>query len=409
MSYQLVSPGIYKDSRTGNFYERPIVRGRRTWRRLDGHSLKLAKESFAQRRADTTRAKLGLVRDPYRPKAGSVGDIIESYKAAGCPGRDGAPRTGKQLDHEHYRIAKLLPFWRSHDPEQVSAEPDCRAYFAARQRTKVRVNAHCGRAVDMELQTLASALAHAVRAGRLHANPLAVRPHFRAKTIKHCRDTMPANAEELHALAVYLFEKSHRVPLGWQLLLEAFTGCRTSEVLALRWDAAPRQPGYIDGDYLWLSRAKGGTNPFALIHPALRTCLDELKAWHATKPNAGPWFVPSARRPGAPVETTSLTHRLAKVGPIICQRHITSHGLRAYYVTVRRSQGISDGQIAAEIGDASGAAIIASTYGAIPPNWRGGEGIGWLPVKNPPAWECLKRRFEKASDQKSEGSHCEAA
>jgi hypothetical protein len=47
---------------------------------------------------------------------------------------------------------------------------------------------------------------------------------------------------------------------------------------------------------------------------------------------------------------------------------VTSHGMRAYYVTVRRSQGIKDGQIAAEIGDKSGVALIVSTYGDLPPN-----------------------------------------
>jgi hypothetical protein len=63
--------------------------------------------------------------------------------------------------------------------------------------------------------------------------------------------------------------------------------------------------------------------------------------------------------------------------------------MRAYYVTARRSQGISDAQIAAEIGDSTGASIISSTYGAVPPNWRGGGKIGWLPANGPAAWDAL--------------------
>ena len=55
---------------------------------------------------------------------------------------------------------------------------------------------------------------------------------------------------------------------------------------------------------------------------------------------------------------------------------------------MRRSQGVSDAQIAAEIGDSSGAGIIASTYGSIPPNWSGSTApLGWLPAAGAPAWE----------------------
>jgi hypothetical protein len=63
--------------------------------------------------------------------------------------------------------------------------------------------------------------------------------------------------------------------------------------------------------------------------------------------------------------------------------------LRAYYVTVRRSQGVGDGQIADEIGDSSGAATVVQSYGGIPPNWRGAAGLTWMP-KGEPAWKALK-------------------
>lgn len=88
-----------------------------------------------------------------------------------------------------------------------------------------------------------------------------------------------------------------------------------------------------------------------------------------------------------PVDRHTLTYGLTRrAGPIIAKAPRTSHDLRAFYVTVRRSQGIPDAQIAAEIGDRMGAAIIASTYGAIPPNWRGGPQIDFLPTKQEKAW-----------------------
>ena len=58
---------------------------------------------------------------------------------------------------------------------------------------------------------------------------------------------------------------------------------------------------------------------------------------------------------------------------------------------LRQPIEISDAQIAAEIGDASGASIIASTYGAVPPNWKGStQKLTWTPTKGAPAWEVLK-------------------
>ncbi len=51
--------------------------------------------------------------------------------------------------------------------------------------------------------------------------------------------------------------------------------------------------------------------------------------------------------------------------------------------------GISDAQIADEIGDKSGASIIVSTYGSVPPNWRGATGLSWMPANEKPAWEIL--------------------
>ena len=73
-------------------------------------------------------------------------------------------------------------------------------------------------------------------------------------------------------------------------------------------------------------------------------------------------------------------------------RKVTSHGMRAFYVLVRRSWGIQDGVIAVELGIGSGPELIARTYGAVPANWRNGGGprLSWLPTGEP-AWAKLAR------------------
>jgi len=62
--------------------------------------------------------------------------------------------------------------------------------------------------------------------------------------------------------------------------------------------------------------------------------------------------------------------------------------MRAFYVLVRRSWGIDDQVIAVELGQGSGAGLIATTYGDVPANWRNGDGpkLNWLPDPAQYAW-----------------------
>ena len=48
--------------------------------------------------------------------------------------------------------------------------------------------------------------------------------------------------------------------------------------------------------------------------------------------------------------------------------HVTPHGLRSYFVTQARQSGLSDAEIAMLIGDKTGPAIIALTYGDVRPD-----------------------------------------
>ena len=47
---------------------------------------------------------------------------------------------------------------------------------------------------------------------------------------------------------------------------------------------------------------------------------------------------------------------------------MTPHGLRPYFVTRARESGLSDAEIAMLIGDKTGPAIIAHTYGDVRPD-----------------------------------------
>lgn len=378
--------GIYLKHPSKTFFHRPEINGKPTWRKLDVRTLKDARDLKAFLDSQQTLFKRGLAKDPYAEEAlaPTVGELIAGYEAAGYPASNNSSRANGQVQYEKFRLQKLMPFWGNKRVDQIKSNKDCSDYAAFR-RGQLRKGCSGGRSVHLELANLSSVFAWAVNTGKIETNPIAQRPPFLdRKKVTHCRDAMPESAAELHELARAMFSNNQRSePLGWQLLLEAMTGCRTSEILRMRWDAKQGQAGFMDGTHLWLERSKGGINPWAEIHPALKQTLDAMAQWRAMRGlTSSPWFIPSCY--GELMHKRSLTQWLHRLPG----KKRTSHGMRAYYVTVRRSMGIGDGQIAAEIGDASGAPIIVSTYGAIPPNWRGQAGLGWMVEK--PAWEVLE-------------------
>jgi integrase len=149
--------------------------------------------------------------------------------------------------------------------------------------------------------------------------------------------------------------------LAWQALFEANMGLRTVETLELRVDAAPYEPGWItpDGKSLCVRRAKGqeSVNPFVKVHEGLARVISAWRRWKEDRFPDSPWFFPSPIDPSQPVDKCALGHALRRLrkpakgpdGEVLAPflaRKITSHALRAWYVTVRRSHGIADNIIA---------------------------------------------------------------
>lgn len=388
--YKYLKGGLYQCKLTQRFYHRPTINGSRTYRVLDVETKGLARAAIKKLSSDQFLFEHGMKKDPYGAEPATVGELIIGYKEAGCPMKDQQPRTGEQLDQTLSRLKMLEPFWKNRQADQVKPK-DCKGY-AHHRRKSIRKGFDGGRAIDMELGTLAGVFHWAVFEERMDVNPIESRTKERKKgQVRHCKDVMPESIEQVHSLARALFEDPRSQVLGWQLLLEALTGCRTSEILRLRWDAqTDAQAGFICGDHLWLQRSKKGIKPWVDITPELDEVLQALKQWRIARDHQGsPWFIPSYRKPEGPVDGDSLTHALKRITKLLgIERRITSHGLRAFFVTVRRSQHIPDGQIAYEIGDKSGASIIESTYGGIPDNWKGGPGLTFTTPEKP-AWLVL--------------------
>jgi integrase len=356
--------------------------------------------------------------DPYaEPKVkaskATMIQVFDAYIKADCPQMDWKPRKGKALADEK-RNVRFLRVWRGWNEQAVEEVRTSTLKGYAKWRKANSKRMKNGRRVDMEIQTLKAALHNAATDDLIKVNPLATLDlgTFQTGEVAHCKFRRPENAEQLHALARWMFERKSGTRsdiLGFQCLFEALTGVRTSEALRCRWDAKYGEPGFIDGEYMHLARSKQGVNPWVKIHPALKQLLDVMKLWRSTNERYkdSPWFFPSPVDPmKKAIGSTALVHALSDAAAEVCPGlKLTSHGLRSYYVTARRSDfepgktmPPSDAEIAAEIGDVSGASIIIQVYGALPPNWsKSTEGkITWLPSKADakgkvmePAWTAL--------------------
>lgn len=377
----VVDSGLYQSENPKGWWVRPTVNGRRTWRKLVSSSL-----TRARHEARKVLSEHGDGKDPFG-KVCEFNEAADRYEKDGYPNKRFERRDETSFARDERRKLVHLRAYFGKTPIDEIRIASLPGYQAWRQKRMLGGKGGM-RTVEMDYVTLSNVLGHAVSLGWLDMNLVRHgRPRLvTEKNTRHCREVAPADGDELNRLAEMLFVTPKSEVLGWQLLVEAMTGCRTIEVLRMRIDARTiEEPGFIEGNYLFLDRAKNGVNPFAMIHGDLAEVIEAHRRWLAVRfPLSKFWF------PGAdglsPVRRTSLTHALSRVTQALGLPHRTSHGLRSFYVTKRRSDGVRDEQVAAEIGDKT-VDLIRQTYGNRPADWTGGKKMSWRPSSGAAAWE----------------------
>ena len=357
--------------------------------------------AFPQNQKPETRAGRTAPAQNKRERGFEPNDRRRShhrYEADGYLDRDLAIRTAKTEADEKRHCKTLRLFWGAIKVANVS-DITCDDYARWRKDPKRLKQGTGDRITDRELNTLNNAFRYAKRRGLIRLNPLANRPKYQpTNAVHHCREFMPGDAEQLHACAALLFGHPHSAVLGFQMLFEAYTGLRTCEVLKWRTDSGADGFGYVMGQFLRVWRCKNQhlVNPYVNIHDGLVELLAAHKAWKEEHYPQSPWFFPS-HFGGDCVNKSALAHALRRLHRNGGKK-FTSHAMRAFYVTVRRSQGATDALIAHEIGHQSGGATLAGTYGGVPPNWLngGGPNLKWLPASKR-AWSVLNDRAESAA------------
>lgn len=377
------------------YYYLQRLNGKQKWVSLRTQDAKTARDLADQIHSKNVMAAAGFgAVAKIQTTMRSVAAVMDFYVDAGCPKLNGKRRTDRQLLMETGLAENLKRHLGDKDPATLSSS-DWEVYVT--KRLKEYKNKKGNRTIDLEYNALNSAY----RWARRHPDktgiqnpPLPERPVrlSEASEVEHCREFQPENADELHRIAAHFMPlpgdpRIKSTVYGWLTLLSAMIGQRGAEMMHLRTDAkSASQPGFDDGEHLWLYRSKThkGTAPFIKIGPELRACLDAHAEWKRKMFPGNPWFFPSPRKKGKPVEASSFRHAIQRAAEKLGLPKRTAHGLRSYYVNVLRSRGVSDSEIALRIGHKTGGKLIVETYGEVLP-----IKLGWMP-KGKPAWEVWK-------------------
>jgi integrase len=366
--FKWVGDGLYEHK--GKYYARVYISGRRTWRCTGKDTIKEARDWLRQFR----EGKFALRRGYESPnvhlvqKQVTLGKLIDDYIAAGCPTRkmhSKAPQTVKD-ETRYLRVA------RNHFADVAAASlslADCDKYHEWRlgggyvSRFKVRghdVTMHTNggnSAVDHELTALSNALNLAVRRRTLKVNPLHGRARYAsAAEVRHCREVAPT-PEGLQAITGWLRGRNEMVDANLAQFL-ACSGLRIGEALPLKLDKVNLGEGLVN-----VHREKRGVNPWVAITPELETLLQEMMALATSE-----LLFPSPFDASKPRDGSAFRRRLKAACKELGLPHVTPHGLRSHFVTQARQSGLTDAEIAMLIGDKTGPAIIAHTYGDVRPD-----------------------------------------
>lgn len=380
---------IYQQAGTKNYFHSVRLDGKAfpTKRKLAATTKTAAIKEVETLNTRLREASIGVGLNPYATGL-TITEIARKWFAADCPDREGIRRTGQKLEDEKAIVNRALKWWGNKEVLGIIRK-QCRQYkdWRTAQSEKLRLT----RSVDRELLALSNVFEWAIEEDLMKVNPLAGRKKFDdPRQVRHCTAVSIRSDEEFHQLAKLLFASDQSRALGWQLLLEGMTGVRTSELLACRLDAtAPTQPGYLDHHALTVLRLKDGIEPYALLeaapgHSPLRDCLQAFLNWHDKRKIKTPWFIPGRTGKDKP-NRCSLTHALHRACRVLKIPLVTSHGLRAYFVSAQRSMGISDDEIATRLGHKS-TQQVEQTYGTVRPGWRGSWKMDFLPEDFAPAW-----------------------
>ncbi len=355
----------------GKIYARVRDKGRLTWR-----STETAKAADARKWLTKWRRDHWLLRNGFEPEGVvlqrgrvTVAEILDEYTTSGCPTRKATTKLPDTVAKE-LRFAKPVRRFFADTPAAALTLADCdrfrdwrlRGGYVTERKLRNGKTRECKtrggkRQVDLELSTLSTALNYAERRRVIASNPILRRGRYQsADEVRHCREVAPT-PEGLQAIIGWLRGRNETAIADLVAFL-AYSGLRLGEALPLTWQSVNLAEGLVN-----VRREKRGVNPWVAILPEMETLL-RVMAERATSP----LLFPSPFDASKPRDASAVRHRITAACGKLGLGHVTPHGLRSYFVTQARQSGLTDAEIAMLIGDKTGPAIIAHTYGDVRPD-----------------------------------------
>jgi integrase len=353
----------------GSIVARVRVNGKPTWRSTGTSNPAEARAWLKKWKSEVFMLASGI--EPkgvvlHRQRV-TVGELIEAYVADGMRTRKGRPKRPATIQNEQACLKPLRKYFGDKQAAAITLA-DCDSYrdwrisggfFAGVDADSMKLKRmRAGtRSVDLELTILANVFHLAVRRGVLKSNPLTGRGRYStAGDIRHCREVAPTPAGLKQA--EYWLRARNEHGAADMVCFLAYSGLRIGEALPLEWEAIDWGQKVVN-----VKREKRGITPWVPILPEMETLLREMQ-----KRAKSHLLFPSPFDPNQQRDASAIRHRLTAACRALGLHHVTPHGLRSYFVTQARESGLSDAEIAMLIGDRSGPAIIAHTYGDVRPD-----------------------------------------
>jgi len=366
--FERLGESLYRKG--GKIYARLRLNGKPTWRSTGTNDPREARKWLQKWRNDGWLLKNGI--EPkgvvLQRQRVLVNEIVAAYLEAGCPTRKMRPKSPYTVRNEKYFLKPVLAYF-GNSPAASLNHADCDKYLDWRQsggyvanftlRGKPQAMKTRGgkRAVDLELIVLSNVLNLAVRRGVLSSNPLTGRGRYScASEVRHCREVAPT-PEGLARISAWLRGRNEHGVADIICFL-AYSGLRIGEALPMEWEMVD-----VPERILHVKREKKGIMPWVPILNEMEALLGEMK-----KRATSYLLFPSPFNPEKPADATAVRRRIRAACAALGLGHVTPHGLRSYFVTQARQSGLTDAEIAALIGDKTGPAIIAHTYGDVRPD-----------------------------------------
>lgn len=441
-----------------------IAGGKQEWHKLPAENADAIREAKdLLKHAGSNSPEFRAFREAKAAQEGvNLGALALEWFEAGLPFSKTKQRDAAQASEVREGLERALKFprWEKAARAITTDDIDDFVVWRCKQITARNPRYDGKRTCDKELAALSELCKWSLRLSKLDKNPFAGRRRYQEKAdVAHFHEFMPRSDEEFHRLLSWFwsveFDQKHlshrykantitdttRVAGAW-LCFTALVGLRPEEPVFLMRHARHTTPPPLPRDLLpgtifptcdgkWkmrVVRMKRGQNPFVILTPAALAFLGAWEHWLGASVPAPqdpeaigklPWFpnpttpttplcpvkyIVAGKKPKVEVNTTVLTKRLLKA----CAAMTIGHKLkpkgvgRAFYVCVRRSQGMDDAEIATELGQGSNGKMIREHYGN-PEDQMGGSQFDWQAENEkkqllPYSWTVLTDQAEQPAN-----------